>query len=148
MRKMLLSALCAALSCAMSPASVFAQPLEDWIPVAQSDIETLLMKRTAAEIYPDGTRRAFVKTAYKTPQSAGGIEFTTTVARVVFDCKTHQAKIVHTDFVASSGEIAYADDTPDAQFASIKPESEPALIEQIVCQQKGPQKGQQKSQQP
>ena len=58
MRKMLLPVLCAALSVAATTGAVRAQPLEDWIAVAQSNTETLLMKRTAAEIYPDGTRRA------------------------------------------------------------------------------------------
>jgi hypothetical protein len=136
MRKTLLPVLCAALSLAAMTAAVRAQPLEDWIPIAQSNTETLLMKRTAAEIYPDGTRRAFVKTAYKSPQSAGGLEFTTTVARIVFDCKRHEAKIIHTDFIASSGDIVYADDAADASFVAIQPESEPALVEQVVCQQK------------
>ena len=131
MRKLLLPALCAVL-----PLVVHAQPLEDWIPVAQSSLETLMMKRTAAEIYPDGTRRAFVKTAYNSPQSVGGVEFVTTVSRVVFDCEKHQAKIVHTEFIAASGEIAYADEAPDAQFAPIQAESAPALVEQIVCQTK------------
>jgi hypothetical protein len=132
MRKLLLPALCAVL-----PLAVQAQPLEDWIPVAQSKSETLMMKRTAAEIYPDGTRRAFVKTAYNSPQSVSGVDFVTTVSRVVFDCAKHQAKIVHTEFVAASGEIAYADDAPDAQFSTIQPDSAPALVEQIVCQTKG-----------
>ena len=122
--------------CAAVPVAAVAQPLEDWIAVAQSQTQTLLMKRTAAEIYPDGTRRASVKTAYNTPQSVGGVEFTTTVARMVFDCKSHHAKIVHTDFIAPSGEIVYADDTPDATFMTIKPDSGPALIEDIVCQTK------------
>lgn len=136
MRKMLLWALCAAAPFAALSIAAQAQPLEDWIPIAQSKSETLLMKRTAAEIYPDGTRRAFVKTAYNSPQSAGGVEFTTTVARVVFDCKTNQAKIIHTDFLAPNGEVVYADDVPDAQFGGIQPESAPALVEQVVCQQK------------
>ncbi|RKP58714.1 surface-adhesin E family protein [Pararobbsia silviterrae] len=133
MRNVLLPVLCAAVPLVVASATVGAQPLGDWIPIAQSQSETLLMKRTAAEIYPDGTRRALVKTAYQAPQSAGGIEFTTTIARIVFDCKKHQAKIVHTDFIEASGEIAYADDVPDAPYSPIEPDSAPALVEQVVC---------------
>jgi hypothetical protein len=136
MRKMLLSAVCVTLAWVALPEAGHAQPLEDWIPVAQSKSETMLMKRTAAEIYPDGTRRAFIKTAYNSPQSAGGVEFTTTIARVVFDCKEHKAKIIHTDFIAPSGEIVYSDDAPDASFGAIKPDSGPAIAEDIACKQK------------
>jgi hypothetical protein len=119
--------------CALIPLAAAAQPLEDWVPIAQSKSETLLMKRNAADIYPDGTRRALVKTAFNTPQTVGGVIFTTTLTRIVFDCPGKQAKVVHTEFLNSGGETVYADDAPDAAFAAIKPDTEPEIVQQVVC---------------
>jgi hypothetical protein len=121
---------------ALVPVIAGAQPLEDWVPIAQSKSETLLMKRNAADIYPDGTRRTVVKTAFNTPQTVSGIVFTTTMTRMVFDCAHKQAKITRTEFLDSGGETVYADDVPDAQFAPIQPETGPALASQDVCKSK------------
>ena len=121
---------------ALLPLVALAQPLEDWVPVAQSKAETMLMKRNAADIYADGTRRTVVKTAFNTPQTVSGIVFTTTLARMVFDCEHKQAKVIHTEFLNSAGDTVYADDAPDAQFAAIQPDTGPAIAEQVVCKKK------------
>jgi hypothetical protein len=120
----------------LMPLVAVAQPLEDWVPVAQSKAETMLMKRNAADIYADGTRRTVVKTAFNTPQTVGDVVFTTILARMVFDCAHRQAKVIHTDFLNSGGDVVYADDAPDAKFAAIQPDTGPSIAEQVVCKSK------------
>ncbi|CAB3789048.1 surface-adhesin E family protein [Pararobbsia alpina] len=121
---------------ALLPLVAAAQPLEDWVPIAQSSSETLLMKRKAADIFPDGTRHTVVKTAFNTPQMVSGIVFTTTLTRMIFDCAHQQAKVVHTEFLNSSGDSVYTDDAPDATFDAIQPDTGPAIAGQIVCKSK------------
>jgi hypothetical protein len=121
---------------ALTPLLALAQPLQDWVPVAQSKAETMLLKRNAADIFADGTRRAVIKTAFNAPQTVGGIIFTTTLAHMVFDCAHQRAKIIRTDFLNSGGDIVYADDAPDAQFAAIQPDSGPAVAAQVICRNK------------
>jgi hypothetical protein len=121
---------------ALIPLVAAAQPLEDWVPIAQSKAETLLMMRNAADIYPDGTRRTVVKTAFNTPQTVSGIVFTTTLTRMVFDCAHKQAKVIRTEFLNSAGDTVYADDAPDAAFSAIQPDTGPAIAEQVVCKKK------------
>lgn len=121
---------------ALIPLVVFAQPLEDWVPVAQSKAETILMKRDAADVFADGTRRTVVKTAFNAPQTVGGIIFTTTLAHMVFDCAHQRAKIIRTEFLNSGGDTVYADEAPDAGFAAIAPDSGPAVAAQVVCKSK------------
>ncbi|MEJ0002612.1 MAG: surface-adhesin E family protein [Pararobbsia sp.] len=122
--------------CVSIPFYASAQPLEDWVPIAQSQSETLLMKPSAAQIYADGTRRASIKTAFHSPQTVGGIVFTTTVTRMVFDCAKNQAKIVQTDFFNRPAIRVYTDNVHDAAFEPIQAETEPALVAQVVCTKK------------
>jgi hypothetical protein len=120
----------------LMPLLAAAQPLEDWVPVAQSKAETMLMKRNAADIYADGTRHTVVKTAFNAPQTVGDVVFTTILARMVFDCAHKQARVVHTDFLNSGGDIVYSDDAPDAAYAAIQPDTGPSIAAQVVCKGK------------
>jgi hypothetical protein len=44
--------------------------------------------------------------------------------------------VVQTSFFNSTGDTVYSDDAPDATFAAVPPDTEPALVEQVVCLKK------------